>query len=775
MVNSYQIDKFYLVQKQISSDHKKPAQLPAINHIAVIDCSGSMSMELPKIREQLKLRIPKLIGEKDTLSIIWFSGRGEHGILLENEPIATLKDLNEINKAIDHWLKPVCLTGFKEPLEDVVKLVEKIKKTSTGVFSLFFMSDGHDNQWQRNEILNAVKQTAANLSSATFVEYGYYADRRLLTEMAEQAGGTLIFADSFDKYAPQFESNLTQELSGSPKIEIEIEGDPTGGFVFSLDGGVISTYSIDGNKVNIPEDSSFIYYLNPTMIGKEESSISIIAKQACTKKVIASHQHQVISAVYAAISLYSTRMKSSVVYSLLKSVGDSDFIDTFSGCFGKQKYSDFMEAAKEAAFSPDCRWIKGYDPDKIPADDVFTVFDLLRILASDENNKLLLDHESFKYNKIGRSRVDATSVLTDEEQAAVIELTDLIAKEKNIKVIKDLQAKIATITNKPEALQFKADPAPDGYPITNLVFNEERPNISVQVRKSGYVDLSDRLTDLVKDKIPVIFPTFIFRNYAIIKDGLINVDTLPCRLSANTINQIPSSLYTKADNDIYIISLKNISIINRNMIKEVSAKSLFELEYQLTKSRAEQKVYNHYRKELLKGKKSEGFAEKYGEEAASWLKEQGLTDYSGFSPRQVQTPASDFYMAKEMAISLKGLSSLPTIKDARDRMAKGKLTPSAALLVPTIKLVEGFLDSDIYKGSKDQQGLLETWITAQTEITIKETRKLIREKAQQLFTVIIGQVWPTEFSSLEENSLDLIMSGEKITGKIEMKEIKINI
>jgi len=770
MINSYQIDKFYLVQKRISSNNKKPAQLPAVNHIAVIDCSGSMSMELPKIREQLKLRIPKLIGEKDTLSIIWFSGRGEHGILIENEPISTLKDLNEINKAIDRWLKPVCLTGFKEPLEDVVKLVEKIKKTSTGIFSLFFMSDGCDNQWQRNEILNAVKQAAVNLSSATFVEYGYYADRRLLTEMAEQAGGTLIFADSFDKYAPEFENNLTKELSGAPKIEIEIEGDPINGFVFSLDGGVISTYSLEGNKVSVPEDSSFIYYLNPTKIGTEESSIAVISKSVFkTDK-----QHPVIDAVYAAISLYSTRMKSSIVYSLLKSIGDSDFIDIFSGCFGKQKYSDFMEAAREATFSPDCRWIKGYDPDKIPADDVFTVFDLLKILSSDDNNKLLLDHESFKYNKIGRSRVDAVSVLTDEEQAEVVKLTDLIAKEKNIKVIKELQNKIAAITNKPEALRFEADPAPDGYSITNLVFNEERPNISVQVRKSGHVNLSDRLVDSVKEKVPAVFPTFIYRNYAIIKDGLINVDTLPCRLSANTINQIPSSLYTKVD-DIYIISLKNIPIINRNMIKEVSAKNLFELEYQLTKSRAEQKVYNHYRKELLKGKKSEGFTEKYGEEAASWLKEQGLTDYSGFSPRQVQTPASDFYMAKEMAISLKGLSSLPTIKDARDRMAKGKLTPSAALLVPTIKLVEDFFGSPLYQGSKDQQGLLETWITAQTEITIKETRKLIREKAQQLFTIIIGQVWPTEFSSLEENSLDLIIDNEQITGKMEMKEIKINL
>src|SRR5690606_21479341 len=87
---------------------KKPEPQPT-NHIVIIDCSGSMYGDLPKIREQLKAKLPTLLGEKDTVSIVWFSSRGEFGTLVKGEPVATLADLNDVNKAIDRWLRPVGL------------------------------------------------------------------------------------------------------------------------------------------------------------------------------------------------------------------------------------------------------------------------------------------------------------------------------------------------------------------------------------------------------------------------------------------------------------------------------------------------------------------------------------------------------------------------------------------------------------------------------------------------------------------------------------------
>ena len=763
---SYRIsDQLYIVRQTVATKVAKKAEPPPCNHILVVDCSGSMSGELPKIRQQLKLKVPKILKEKDTLSIIWFSSRGEHGVLLEGEQVGSLKDLKAVEDAIDRWLRPVCLTGFKEPLEDVKALVGRLgKKYPNYTNNLFFMSDGCDNQWSRTEILKAVEEASTGLSAAAFVEYGYYADRPLLAKMAEMSGGVLIFAEHFDKYAPELEANLSRGLSGAPRVEVHVESTPVEAVAFAISNGCLNTYGVENGNIAVPEDTEAVYYLSPVAVGKDSEDFPAPGKAL----------DWAYTAAYAAVSLFSVRMKPDVVLPLLKALGDVYFIERFGGCFGKQKYSEFMEETKAAGFDASKRLIQGYDPTKVPADDAFTVFDLLRILTEDEGTRLLLDHKAFLYNRISRGQVDANTVLTAEEQAEMAALSAQLGTEKNVTKLKEIQTRIAEITNKPEALKFQATEAPNGYEISNLTYNEEKPNISVLVRKEGTVDISARLPEEYKGKVPEIFPSFIYRNYAIVMDGLVNVDVLPVKISEATRKKLPPEILD-GDDGVTIITLRGLPTVNRQMVKASSAKALFELEWSLTKAKAEQKVYNTYFKDMLGGKKSAGFVEKYGDAAAEWLKEQGFTDYSGFGPKRVQDAAKDFRMARELAVSIKGFSSLPSLKDVKEKMAKGKLTPSAALMAPTVKLVEDFLASDVYKQSKDQPAVLKAWLEGQTKGTVAETRKLIREKAQKLFTIIVGQVWFVEFSSVDENTMELTLDGAKLACKAEMKEVRVDI
>ncbi len=60
-MNTYKVsDRLFLNQFQIpKTSTAKPVETDS-KHIIVIDCSGSMSYELPKIREQLKNKLPKL-------------------------------------------------------------------------------------------------------------------------------------------------------------------------------------------------------------------------------------------------------------------------------------------------------------------------------------------------------------------------------------------------------------------------------------------------------------------------------------------------------------------------------------------------------------------------------------------------------------------------------------------------------------------------------------------------------------------------------------------
>lgn len=769
-VTSYKVsDSLYLVRQVIG---KTDAPTPAApvekptNHVVILDCSGSMYSELPKIREQLKKRVPKLLKKDDTLSVIWFSGRGQFGALLEAEPVATLTELQEVNGAIDKYIQCVGLTGFKEPIQEAQKLIERVSKKNKNPFALVFMSDGWDNQWGKPEILKAVEETSAGLSSATFVEYGNYADRQLLAKMAEKAGGTLIAAEDFDRYAPAFEAALSKKVSGAPRIEVSIQGDAIGGFAYLLDAGDLVSFEVDNGKVAVPEDRNELWYLSPTLVGDKGRELVAISKDGADPNKD-SDDLKALNGAYAAISLFSVRMQPNVVLPLLKATGDVKFISLFGGCFGKQKYSEFMDVTKTAAFDTTTRCSAGWDPNKVPPDDAFTILDFLKVLTGDENNRVLLDSKDFKYTRIGRPAVPV--------------------------VEKDAEG------NEILALKFETSDSDDGYSVSTLTYNEERPNVSILVKKDGTVDISKRLKGSgFEKKIPKEFKTFIFRNYTVIRDGIINIDRLPVRMTAGTIKQLVKAGFPmdavlgldgeaqdkavtrvkKAADDrpvSFVVDLKVLPVINRNMVKIASAKVLFEKEWELTKARATQKVLNGIRKEKFP-RESEGFKVLYGEDGAEWLKTTcAITDHSGFGPKTAKGEAQDKYMGKELKVSLKGLSSLPSVKEAREKMASGKATIRHELLRPAIKAVEEFEASDVLKKAKDADKVYGAWLDDQLSDAKVQVRKLLYEVSQIRFGVVVGQVWFSEFKSLDENTMSLTVDGQALSGTVEMKEIEIDV
>jgi hypothetical protein len=791
---SYQISKdLYLVHQVINkASLAKAVDIPT-NTVVIIDCSGSMYSDLPKIREQLKLKLPKLLGPKDTISIIWFSSRGDYGTLIKGEFVSTLKDLSDINKAIDRWLRPLSLTGFKEPIEEAATLVTDLKKKNPGAFSLFFMSDGYDNQNSQYEIMTAVEKAAGVFSATTFVEYGYYCNRQLMTAMAEKAGGSLIFSEDFEKYEPTFESVLQKKISGAPKVTITITGEPVKGFIFASQSNDLLTFTYESRfpehgRVLVPEDLSEIWYLSSSLVGTQDKDLSDLAETIWVHNnapEVPEQMRKTVQMAYAAASLYGSRMQPDVVLPILRAIGDVRLIEKFSGCFGKQKYAEFCDMVRAASVGNGI-FLKGRDPNKVPKDDAFTIINLLHILSEDDGNRVLMEHPNFSYSRIGRGRIDSSDVLTDEEQKEVTVLTAKIAAEKTAGKIREHQKRIDEIlAPKKEALKFEARPAPDGYPIMALTFNEERPNISLLVRKEGVVDLSSRIPPEFKGKIPDKLDTFIWRNYAIIADGLVNVKTLPVCMTCKTVRALqeagaPDELFgvddARPDKEgaEFLLDLGKLPIINRKMVKEVFAKAMFELEYELTKARAAQKVYNAYVKDKLPPRKVEGMAARFGDAAALWLKDQGITD-GGFSPKAVQAEVKDFYMGKELVVSIKGYSKLPSLKELREQIKRGKVNAPGALMRPVCEHVEAFLTSPVFIEAADQNRILEAWLDSESKAAIKKTRQLIFNKANIVFSIIVGQCWFKDLPTLEDTKLSITVDGNSIDGEVEMKEIRINI
>lgn len=760
-------DGLYLASQNFDLKVARPAVPPNRHHIIVEDCSGSMYGELPKHRAQLKNKLPSMVKQGDTVSIIWFSGRGEFGVLAEAVRVEDARDLQRLNEAIDRFLQPLGLTGFRDPLLEVFSVTERIMRNDAkGVFSMWFMSDGYDNQSSQKEILDVCAKLAPRLAAATIVEYGWYANRTLLAKMSEVLGGTHIFAENFDRYEPIFEETIRRGVYGAKKRPVTLAGTAEHGFAFTLRDDEVLAYAVENGEVLVPEDVDTLCYLTTRPVGVPAGSLADLVAAERTREV----GKPPYKALYALLDVLSQRMLADEVFKVLRVLGDVRLIRQFANCFGKQAYSAFQDAARLAVFSETERFVDGYDPALVPADDAYTVVDVLCDLLDDPKAMLHTSHKSFDYQRIGRQAISANDRLSEDERAEIAEMT---AKAKTAADLAAVQKRMAEIAaSKPATLTFKQAEKDAGVPFSNLTFNEDRPNVSVLTRQDGTVDLPENAFPA----LPAAFPTYRWRNYTVIKDGILNMKVLPVSIGASAFALLQSQGLVEGAYDpvkVYEIDLGKLPIINRKMVKKVSADAAFRLQYELAQARAAQKVFKHYQEQRFPKERSEGLKAIYGEEAAAWLKDLGITD-GGFAPKTVLAESTDFYIGKELKIALKGLSSLPKVDAVEEALASNKkMTPSLALMAPYVKEFTDFVNGPVYRQGGDV--LLRDFLDKKVSEATAQARSKIRQLAEIKFSITVGQVWFTEFSSLDEGTLEIDVNGTLVTGTATLREVEVKI
>ena len=260
-------ENYYLISQEANSNVTVEVTKKT-NHIFVVDVSGSMSGELPQIRTQLKNKLSNLMKEGDTISIVWFSGSRDAGILKEEVEVKSLKTLSDLNDAIDKWLRPVGLTAFLKPLELVKDLVGRIKSNRPdSVFSMIFLTDGWNNDCPWNEVIKTLKSLESDIASSTFVEYGYYADSRALTQMAGILGGEKISCDGFDEFEPVFDAKISTSARGGKKTVVEITDKYLYDFAFSVSNGTVLLYNIQDGKIMVGGDVKEVYFFSANGVG----------------------------------------------------------------------------------------------------------------------------------------------------------------------------------------------------------------------------------------------------------------------------------------------------------------------------------------------------------------------------------------------------------------------------------------------------------------------------------------------------------------------------
>ena len=753
------------------TSEKKTVEVSA-HHTFIIDCSGSMWGELSQIRKDLYNKISTMLKPKDSVTIIWFSGTGEYGVLLEDYHVNSAISLNKVKDLIDKYLNTVGLTAFKEPLIELKEVIKRVKGRNPNMLhTMFFLTDGHDNCWAKKDIISAIEGAKEELASATIVEYGWYCNKQLLNEMATAVGGVHTFSQNFDEYEPYVEKAFNNGQSVKRRY-IKLDHAPHGGVVFNIvDGDIITYLPNEDNEifVSVEGEVNLFYFTDKkpsaTCIG-DENFISDATLRGDTSDPI-------FAALYGAAFAYSRKSDYNMVSEILKLLGDAYLITQKANTFGTQKINELEAKFIGSMNNVSERYHEGYNPDLEPAEDAFCVMDMLEVLMSNDENLWYPRHEAFAYKRTGGKAVAKKSEVSSDDKEAIknmLDNGDLSGLESKLQEVKE---------NTIEPLKFNFNEEMPSSPISSLTWNEDRANLSVQVMYKGYVNLPKNKFGLSEK-----FDTHIFRNYTIIKDGVIHTYELPVSLNKETFDTLQSNGLLNGEvyeaGKIIILNFSKIPVINRKMAKTLSAETLFKKSHELIKLQASTYVFGQYKKSLFDGA-SKGFKDLYGDEATEWLKGLGLRDY-GFNPPSTVEKMGEEIEVNILEVKIEGLASKPTKKDfdsAEKKITAGidisSLSGKEALLAPAIKEFKNFEATLSGLDETTKNKMIEEFIYKKLEASRGAKTKLMTEIAKAKFLTIVGKSWFQEFPSRNENELTVTLDGVDITCTVIDKQETIKL
>jgi hypothetical protein len=659
------------------------------------------------MRAQLKNRIPEIVSEDDTVTIIVFSGKGECTTLKEFVKIKDTQSLIELNKAIDKYMVPIGMTCFLDPVEYTNDLVTR----SNNDFNWIFLSDGGNNDAPWNVVIGALTRLSGKVANSTIIEYGYYADTNKLNEMTEILGGTKILAEDFDSYVPVFENALKSETEGRKSVEI---GDIKSlmrytQFMYIKNDNVYLVIANGKTSIDIPESVDKVYFLANKKSGEELTDFT--------------------SLMYAMAYANASYLRYEVVESILGFLKDKKFLDMFSSAYGKQKLFQFQSEILKAVFDESYRG--EVDANYKPNQSKYSLVDLMNDLYDDEDNQVFVCSELFDYNRIGAKSVNKIE-LTEKQSEAI----------KSAKTKKDVDK----VQRELEADSVKMTMVNKGYPISNFIWNEERANLNAQF----HIDVQ---LDMPKNKYGIdLVDSFVFRNYNIIKDGILNVAVLPTKLSDYTKSVLskkcPNALQdvTTQEGELTLINLTELPLINKKQSCRVKMHEMTSKLLQLTTLKFKLKYLGYLKTKLnLKDVASHKKFD-YEPEITNWLAGYGITD-KGYQPKTELDKSGDWYMALTFKSDFKSFSSIPKVEDVLNKLSSGKkLTPSESFMHQVILEIDStYLDN--LKGNE----YIKAVRTAFTQLSIEKV-KLQQEIGSIKFGMILSRKWFTDCTDMSQDT-----------------------
>jgi len=726
-------ENLFLVEQEIMGTDK-PVVPDPVNHIWIYDRSYSMSYDLPALAKDLIYKA-KEIPKGDTLSLGWFSSEGEFNFILKGFRVNDGVDYKILENAINKNKTPVGCTCFSEILADTENVIEDLTVISDK-FSLMFFTDGYPvvRNYSREieSIYTAVEKLEGKITSSCMIGYGNYYNRDIMMEMAERLGGSLIHSNNLPQFSIALEDLIKNAGSTTGKTPIEFTGaQPTENIIFSLNVDHKNSATI--NMYRQKEDGTVMY---PQVMGTDKERIFFLTNQISgnEKEVTLqendfkrpTNKEPIIQALYSLACILNQKTKTDEALEVIGSLGDVRLVDSINNAFTNSEYGEVEESLRKAVHSPSERMVAGLNTDYLPPADAFCLLDVIELLLKDEEAYFYPYHEDFKYKKISRGT-----------------------------------------KTKGDFPKFTAEKNPK-CSLSSLAWHKTKLNLSIKATINGTIELTDNPEKLgfAKD-----YPTHVFRNYAIVKDGFLNTPWLPVTLSKDNYELLSDKgvIWTNSvweKDRIYVLELNTIPVMNRAIAEgKTSATDLSNKVFEEIKLQAQLKVLNDTRK-TLEEKTSYVDSTFAGltDEQIEYLKAKGITK-NGFSPDMEKEEPVDYYYAKDFAIKVKSFSSLPSVKDTRARIASGKLRPADEVMK---------LGIDLYDNSpvaKQSDKIKLAWVDEKVKELKSQLLDVRFDIQRTKFAIILGKKWFDEFESRDDSTLEV--GGNTFTIAVEEKKVTI--
>lgn len=678
----------------------------AVNHIFIYDRSGSMSGTLHTLINQM-VGLVKKIPMGDTISIGWFSSEGgEFDYIVKGFKVTDKCDYKDLESIIKKNNTTIGCTCFSEILQDSKSLITNLSSFSN-LFSLAFFTDGYpcvsNTKKELDSIFKAIDDIKGNITSSMIIGYGYYYNKELLTQMAEQLNSILISSTEIKEY----EGHITKLINLTQNMEPKEVIDPVTNNVLAIftvtDSGVVANSISNDDKIYVTPEANKptnIFYLTSDKPNKKSWDKIEDINYGEGSDINA-------KAMYGASLILTQKAKNDVALTIMGKIGDVSIIDKLNSAFTIDEYSSVESLINDCISDVSKRFECGKDENYLPKPDAFCVFNVLDMLMNDPDANFFPYHEKFNYEKIS----------------------------------------IGTVT-KSDYPKFNADKDVK-CPFDSLTWNNTKLNLSVKSKIKGSIRLN-AINGITPASVGLVedYPTFVWRNYTFIKDGRSNIKTFYIDSSEATYKIFKNVGIVVDDtfnvNKRYGVNISKLPVINK-VISDVnlSAEDMGRKAFRELELCGILKALKNYKKVLNNPFNIQS-------DQTVVLEGNGIGKDGSFSPPSEIVESTDKYYVKSFEIKVKGYSSLPSVKAVLDKISASKNRTASEMLVET--------GIQMYNSNKQHllnESMETAWLDAKIGECNKELKELRTSIQKTKFAIILGKKWFKEFSSLNESTITI--------------------